>query len=83
MSGSAGPSGLDTFSWKRFILSFGQASNDLSKAVACMCRRICTEYVDPIAIEALTSCRLIALDKCPGVGQLGLVDVFEDLLYEL
>ena len=43
------------------------ASNDLCVATALLCKRLCTEYVDPAGLEALVACRLIALDKCPGI----------------
>ena len=67
MSGSAGPSGLDISNWKRLCFSFSCASNDLCEAIALLCKRLCTEYVDPAGLEALVACRLIALEKCPGV----------------
>ena len=28
---------------------------------------LCTTYVDPVGLTAFTACRLIALDKYPGV----------------
>ena len=40
---------------------------DLCNALAHFGRRICTTYVDPSGLAAFTSCRLIALDKYPGV----------------
>ena len=44
--------------------SFGLHSADLCDAISCLARRLCTTYVDP---KAFGACRLIALDKCPGV----------------
>ena len=35
-------------------------------------RRVCTELVDPASIAPLLSCRLIALDKNPGVRPIGI-----------
>ena len=36
-------------------------------ALAILARRLCTTFVDPIIISPLMACRLIALDKNPGV----------------
>ena len=80
MSGTAGPSGLDVSSWKRLCYSFNQASNDLCEAVAQLCRRLCTEFVDPGGIEAPVSCRLIALDKCPGIRPIGVGECLRRLV---
>ena len=54
-------------SWRRLCTAFGQKSNDLCSALAAFARRICTTYVDPSGLTSYTSCRLIPLDKCPGV----------------
>ena len=67
MDGAAGPSGLDAAAWKRLCTSFKTASTDLCEALASTARRICSSYVDPRGLSAFVACRLIALDKCPGV----------------
>ena len=72
MDGAAGPSGLDATSWKRLCTSFKGASFDLCEAVAATTRRLCTCYVDPSGLSAFVACRLIALDKCPGVRPIGI-----------
>ena len=71
MDGAAGPSGLDAAAWKCICTSFKTASADLCKFIASTARRRCSEYVDPTCISALVACRLIALDKCPGVRPIG------------
>ena len=67
LDGSAGPSGLDAHAWKGLCSSFHKASDDLCQSVAKLTRKLCSCHVDPCGISALTACRLIALDKCPGV----------------
>ena len=67
MDGAAGPSGLDAAAWKCMCTSFKIASVDLCESLVSTTRRLCSEYVDPSGISALVACRLIALDKCPGV----------------
>ena len=74
ITGSAGPSGLDAHGWRRLCTSFKEASNDLCHNLAMVTRRICTSYVDPKAISPLLACRLIALDKNPGVRPIGIGD---------
>ena len=73
--GSAGPSGLDSFAWKRLCCSFGSASHDLCSALAAVGRRLCSSLVNPESISALVACRLIPLDKCPGVRPIGVGEV--------
>ena len=43
--------------------------------LAAFARRICTTYVDPSGLTPYTSCRLIPLDKCPGVRLVGIGEV--------
>ena len=73
--GSAGPSGLDSFAWRRLCCSFGSASHDLCSALAAVGRRLCSSFVNPESISALVACRLIPLDKCPGVRPIGVGEV--------
>ena len=72
MDGAAGPSGLDAAAWKRMCTSFKSASTDLCDALASIARRISSCFVDPKGLSALVACRLIALDKCPGVRPIGI-----------
>ena len=67
MDGAAGPSGLDAAAWKRLCTSFKSASTELCDTLAAVARRLSTCFVDPSGLSAFVACRLIALDKCPGV----------------
>jgi len=62
-------------SWRRFCTAFGQKSNELCSALAAFARRISTTFVDPSSLQAYTACRLIPLDKCPGVRPIGIGEV--------
>ncbi len=73
-SGSAGPSGLDAHEWRRLCTSFKRASDELCHQLAMVGRRLCTSYVDPPLIAPFLACRLIALDKNPGVRPIGIGD---------
>ncbi len=70
--GAAGPSVLDAFAWRRLCTSFKSASYTLCQSLALAARRLCTEYVDPTCVHPLLACRLIALDKDPGVRPIGI-----------
>ena len=73
--GSAGPSGLDAYAWKRMCTSFQKPSTDLCAAVAMTARRMAGAFVDPGPLAPLTACRLVALDKSPGVQPVGVGEV--------
>ena len=73
--GSAGPSGLDSFAWRRLCSSFGSVSHDLCSALAAVGRRLCSSLVNTESIGAFVACRLIPLDKCPGVRPIGVGEV--------
>lgn len=78
--GGAGPSGVDAAGWRRLCTMFHGASNELCEAIALVARRLCTEHVDPAAIEAFTACRLIPLDKRPGVRPIGVCETLRRIV---
>ena len=80
MDGAAGPSGLDTASWKRLCTAFKSYSSDLCTALASLCRKICTQYLDPRGLAPLVAGRLVALDKCPGVRPIGIGECLRRIL---
>ena len=73
--GAAGPSGVDAYAWRRMCTSFGEASVGLCEALASVARRLCTAHLVPSVLMPFQSCRLIPLDKCPGVRPIGIGDV--------
>lgn len=70
--GAAGPSGLNATSWRRLCSSFKSASSNLCHSLALVARRLCTTFVDPGNLTAFVACRLIALNKNPGVRPIGI-----------
>ena len=72
VEGSAGPSGVDALGWRRLCTSFRTASSDLCHSLASVARRISTSFIDPDTLQPLLNCRLIALDKNPGVRPIGI-----------
>ena len=73
-NGAAGLSGLDAYSWRRLCSSF-KSSNALCSALACVGKRLCSTRVNPDHLSAFVTCRLIPLDKCPGVRPIGIGEV--------
>ena len=71
-SGAAGPSGLDAKDWKHMCTSFKSASDDLCHALSEVAKHLCVVYVDPTSLAPLVACRLIAVDKLPGVHPIGI-----------
>ena len=78
--GAAGPSGVDAWGWRRLCTSFQGSSRDLCNAIASTTRRICTSYVDPSGLEAITACRLIPLSKNPGVRPIGICETIRRIM---
>ena len=71
--GGAGPSGLDGDGWKRLLTSnsFEKESSDLCAALATLTRLLCTNVQASTSLEALMACRLIPLNKNPGLRPIG------------
>ncbi len=74
-NGAAGLSGLDAYAWRRLCSSFKSASKDLCTALAAVGRRLCTDDINPDHLSAFVACRLIPLNKCPGVRPIGIGEV--------
>ena len=80
--GSVGPNGVDSDTWRRFLCSksFNRATDEACEAVAVMSRQLCTEFVDPTSRQSLLSCRLIPLDKDPGIRPIGIGEVLKRII---
>jgi len=79
-TGAHGPSGLTASEWKQLRTSFGTVSNDLCSAIAAATRHLCVCYIDPSCLSAFVACRLIALDKCPGVRPIGIGETVQRIM---
>ena len=60
--------------------SFQAVSDDLCYALSLFSKRLCTEFVDPSALSSFVACRLIALDKNPGVRPIGVGETVRRLI---
>jgi hypothetical protein len=80
MSGSAGPSGADAATLKHWLLRFGNVSTALRTVLAKLAEWMANDSPSAAAIRALLMCRLVALDKQPGVRPLGIGEIIRRLI---
>jgi len=81
--GGSGPSGLDADGWRKPLVSkvYGDAGNDLRKALAKVIRAMCTEEVEDSSLTSFLACRLVPLSKKPtGVRPIGVGEVMRRLI---
>ena len=78
---SAGPSGLDDDGWRRILMpgNFATSGEDLRKATADMTKCLCQDNTVK-HLEAFLACRLIPLDKQPGVRTIGIGEVLRRVI---
>ena len=83
MKGAAGPSNFDANNWKDMLGSrkYGNSSSDLCAAVAKMAKIVATENLSGVGVlSALMACRLIPLDKNPGLRPIGIGEVLRRII---
>ena len=78
-----GSSGVDANGFLRILASksFKKSGTDLCAAIAAVTRRFCTEFIDPLGIEAILANRPIPLDKGEGaVRPIGVGEVMRRIM---
>ena len=67
--GAGEPSHIDAEQFRHMLLSkkFKTEASELREQLAVLARTLASDIVDPKSIKALTNCRLIPLNKNPGV----------------
>ena len=80
--GSAGPSGLDADLFRRILCNknFSSSGKLLREEIATFTRNMLTKDYDPSLIQAFTSCRLIPLNKNPGIRPIGVGEVLRRIM---
>ena len=70
--------------WKRVLTSkeFGTHTSDLSDAIASMTKRLCTDRSchEDNSLDALFACRLIPLNKNPGLRHIGIGEIIRRII---
>ena len=83
VEGAAGPSGTDADGWRRILCSKQFANKQFAKiadTIAATARKMRTRLIDPETVNAYTACRLIPLDKKPGVRPVGIGEVLRRII---
>ena len=80
--GSSGPSGMDSDGWKRILCSkqFKAKPMELCDSLADLARKLCTHHINPVYLKAFTACRLVPLNKKPGVRPVGIGEVLRRIV---
>ena len=80
--GSAGPSHFDSDQYSRVLCSkhFKTEGKELREQISIFAKKIATQPIDPQSLEAYTSCRLIPLNKNPGVRPIGVGEVLRRIV---
>ena len=73
---------MDADGCRRILCSniFGDVNVDLRKVVANFIKKICTEKVSAVSIEAFVTCLLIPLDKNPGLQPIGVGEILRRII---
>ena len=80
--GSCGPSHVDSDQYRRMLCSshFKTEGKELREQMAIFARKLAIENLDPAPLEPYTSCRLIPLNKNPGVRPIGVGEVLRRII---
>ena len=68
---------MDAEGWKHILTStsFGKSSTDLCESFAEVIKKLCTSKHNSTSLEAFLACRLIPLDKNPGLRPIGIGEI--------
>ena len=82
INGSGGPTQIDGDQWKHMVCSnnFKSHQRSLCQAIATLTKHLCTEDCDPDHLKELLACRLIPLDKRPGIRPIGVGEVLHRII---
>ena len=73
---------MDAEQYRHILISakYKTEGKNLREQIAALARKLATELVDPKSLEAFVACRLIPLDKCPGVRPIGIGEILRRII---
>ena len=82
LKGAGGPSQLDANQYRHILTShkYKKENKEMREQIAILARKLASETLDPTSIEALVACRLIPLNKNPGVRPIGVGEVLRRII---
>ena len=80
--GAAGPSKLDAEQFKAILCSkkFKHEGQQLCENIATMAKKVATEVIDPTSPETYVACKLIPLNKNPGIRPIGIGETLRRII---
>ena len=79
--GAAGPSNMDSQFFRELChKSFKKESNVLKQHIAALARKLATENINPEHLESYVACRLVPLDKNPGLRPIGIGETLRRII---
>lgn len=81
-NGSSGPSQTDAAFFKYILTSnrFKKEGKELREKIATFTRLIGSQHINPEHLDAYVNCRLIPINKCPGVRPIGIGETFRRIV---
>ena len=80
--GAGGPSHLEADQFRHMLLSkkFKTEAKELREQIVVLARTLASTTVEPKSVEALTICKLMPLNKNPGLGPIGVSEVLRGIM---
>ncbi len=80
--GAAGPSQLDATQCRNILVGnlLKKEGKALREQLATSAKHIATKITDPTSLASFVACRLIPLDKCPGIWPIGVEEVIRRIV---
>ena len=80
--GAGGPSQVDAAQYRHILAgkTYKKEGKEMRKQVALMAKTLATTITDPSSLESYIACRLIPLDKCPGLRPIGTGEVLRQII---
>ena len=80
--GATGPSNLDGEQFKTILVSnkFKKEGKEMREQLAVLAKKLATKIIDPYCIDSSVACKLIPLNKNPGVRPIGIGEIIRRIV---